>query len=472
MASLFTIAFEGEGRAVAPVTWGQREIWKVFEREGRSINLTGRVALPPGITVERMAGDLRHVMSRHQALRTRFRFGDDGAPAEQVLADRGEAALAIVDIDDEDPASAVETQFALNDLTDFDSAADWPVRMTVLRRRGELTHFLVAYNHLALDLFGLDIVLADLAERGPATGRPAGAPADSLQPAELAHWQSTAAARRQTAASMRHWERLLRAVPPQRLPHRPDVPEPRYRKIIYDSPAAGQALWTLAERLRAESGAVLLAAWALALAEVAGTDPIVLQLVVNNRFRRGMQEIVSPISQHGLCAIDTDGRAFEDVVAAAWRSQIQACMYAYYDPRALNELTGTVDAERGAHVDTACYFNDRRRASRLQPPPALAGRDGQLDPDERAELERALERTAVVWEALSRPDDRLAIHIDDAPDTLRFLICADTHYLSAPDMEACARALERILVGHALGRGAQPAQAGRRIAVAVPGTTP
>ena len=472
MAIQFTIAFEGDGHAVAPATWGQREIWKVFEREGRSINLCGRMPLPPGVTVQQIADALRHVMSRHQALRTRFRFGDDGAPAEQVLEERGEAALEIIDIEDEDPAAAVETQFALNDLTNFDSAADWPVRMTVLRRRGELTHFLVAYNHMALDLYGLDVVLADLADRDPATGR-SRMPLTSMQPVEIAHWQSTAAARRQTGASMRHWERLLRSIPPDRLPYRPNVPEPRYRKIIYDSPAAGRALWSVAEQSRAESGTVLLAAWALALATVTGMDPIVLQLVVNNRFRRGMQESVSPISQHGLCAINTAGRSFDDIIADAWRSQIQACMYAYYDPRALRELTSTVNLERGVQVDTACYFNDRRRASRLQPPAALTGHAALLDPTNRAELEQAaLEQTTVVWESLSRPDDRLAIHIDDAPDTLRFLICADTHYLSAPAMEACAHALEGILIDRALGRSAQQDRMARQIAAAASGAMP
>jgi hypothetical protein len=193
------------------------------------------------------------------------------------------------------------------------------------------------------------------------------------------------------------------------------------------------ALWSVAKRLNVESGTVLLAAWALALAEVTGMDPIVLQLVVNNRFRQGMRDIVSPISQHGLCAIKTAGRSFEDVVTGAWRAQIQACMYAYYDPRVLSEITNTVEEARGVKVDTACFFNDRRRASRLNPPSMPARRD-----------------TTVVWETLSRPDDRLAIHIDDASDTLRFLICADTHYLSAPDMEMCARTLEGILVSRAV----------------------
>jgi Condensation domain len=444
MADQIMIGFRGEGSGSAPTTWGQREIWTVFAREGRSVNLTGRMPLGPGARVRDAAQILGYLMSRHPCLRTKFRFDDQGTPVEQVLEDSGEAALEIVDIDEEDPAERLEEHFALNDLTDFDSAADWPIRMTLLRHRGTLVYALAAYSHLAMDLHGLDVLLADLAARDP--GAPPTAPPNSMTlnsmtPFEIAHWQQGPAARRQTRAGLRHWERLLRAVEPQRLPYRPDVPEPRYRKIIYTSPAAYRALWSVAGRLGTQTGPILLAAWACVLDRMTGAAPVVLQLVVNNRFRRALADSVSPVSQHGLCAIDAAGRPFGQVVAEAWRAQVQAGMNGYYDPAALTALVGDVERDRDAVLDIACYFNDRRRGSRLRsgPPPTAD-----------SSLRAALEHTSVVWETLNRPDDRLAIHIDDAPDTLRFLICADTHYLPADRMQACAQALEELLIEQAL----------------------
>lgn len=84
-------------------TWAQRSIWEAMKAAGRSIVIGGAVAVPGGTTAEQIAGILRFAMCRHQSLRTRVRFAQDGRPL-QVVADSGEIPLYVVDArDDENP---------------------------------------------------------------------------------------------------------------------------------------------------------------------------------------------------------------------------------------------------------------------------------------------------------------------------------------------------------------------------------
>src|SRR5215469_14053340 len=104
MVDRVLVTFEGEGAGVAELSWGQREIWSVMRSVGRSLYLGGVRQLPPGRTAGDVAGDLRFIMARHQSMRTRLRFLADGTPM-QVVADRGEVPLEIIDAGDEDPAT-------------------------------------------------------------------------------------------------------------------------------------------------------------------------------------------------------------------------------------------------------------------------------------------------------------------------------------------------------------------------------
>src|SRR5580700_8053083 len=78
MTEKVVVQFAGDGSGVAELSWGQREIWSVIQAKDNSLPMGGARALPPGQTVADVADGLRFIMSRHQALRTRLRFGPDG----------------------------------------------------------------------------------------------------------------------------------------------------------------------------------------------------------------------------------------------------------------------------------------------------------------------------------------------------------------------------------------------------------
>jgi hypothetical protein len=125
-------------------------------------------------------------MGRHQSLRTRLAFDTDGH-VRQVVAERGEVPLEIIDADDADDPAEVAA---------------------ALRTR---------YHDTEFDYVNLD----------PATGR-ATAPVTATQPLELAAWQQGPDGRRQNERTLRTWERMLHTIPARRFAESADKREPRF----------------------------------------------------------------------------------------------------------------------------------------------------------------------------------------------------------------------------------------------------
>jgi hypothetical protein len=440
------VPFQGDGSGLEELTWGQRGLWTAMQATGTSLPLTAAQQLPAGATVDLVVAGLRFVLSRHQSLRTKLRFDGGGCPRQEVWSS-GEVALEIVDADAADGGAAADPAEVAEQIrrryqdTVFDYPNEWPVRMAVVGRAGVPSHVVVGYCHLALDAFGLDALIADLATMDPGTGRSA-APAAAVQPLELARRQREPVMLRQSEASLRYLERLLRSMPARRLGESADPQQPRYWEIGYTSPATLLAAQVVAARNRVGTGPVLLAAAAVALARLTGIDPTVLQVLVNNRFRPGFADAVTPLTQSGVCLVEVGTASFAEVIARAVRAFTRAAKNAYYDPVRSEELIAAVGRERGAAIELSVFFNDRR----TQTGPPDAARVPTV-----AEVRAALPGSTLRWEKrLDRFDHALFIHIDDTPEAIDFFVCADTHRLSPADLEALVRGLEAVVVAAAI----------------------
>ncbi|MFC0530797.1 condensation domain-containing protein [Phytohabitans kaempferiae] len=100
-----------------------------------------------------------------------------------------------------------------------------------------------------------------------------------------------------------------------------------------------------------------------------------------------------------------------------------------------------VSAERGEEIDLSCFFNDRR----------LVTRDlTEAPPDDPAEIEAALERGRLRWNAQDNPIERLFATINDEADTLDYELFADSHHIAPADLEACIRGMEALAVEAAI----------------------
>jgi condensation domain-containing protein len=444
MADRITVAFEGQGRGTDGLAWGQQVIWHAIQKQGSTLNLDAVRPLAGGETVAGAAAGLRFLMGRHDSLRTRLRLVP-GEPPRQVVEPRGELTVEVIEAGGDDPADTAR-QVALRWRgTDFDHTVDWPVRAAVITKRGAASHVAEVVSHLAADAFGLAALHDDLASFDPRTGR-ATAPVTAMQPLEQVRWQRGPAGQLQTQAAMRYWERQLRMVPPAMFGQCPPAGRPRSVHARFVSPAGHLASRQVAARERLGTSPVLFAAFAVALAAVTGSNPVLAQVVVHNRFRPRLAGSVSPVNQACLCVIDVAGIAFGEAVKRAWHSAMGAYKHAYYDPAALEGPVGRVVSERAGGIDLSCFFNDLRGRGRDAAGGAAA--DGPAP----ATLWELAGQASLTWEPPRDEDycDRVFLYALDVPGTLALRLRADERYLDAAAVTAVLRGIEEILIRAAL----------------------
>jgi hypothetical protein len=431
------VQFAGDGAGVAELSWGQQQIWSVIAAKGNSLPMGGARALPPGQTVADVAAGLRFIMSRHQALRTKLRFGPDGQ-TQQVVHACGAITLEVVDAGDGDPGEVAAAVAAACKARKFDYENEWPLRMAVITHQGSATHIAPVICHIALDAFGLAVLYDDFDRRDERTG-----PVTAMQPMEQASRQRGPSGRRAHEASMRYLEQQAASAPDCQFKPSADARQPRFWQLTLDSPAGYRATGMLAARLGLGTSPVLLAAFAVALASVSVSPRVAVHLVVSNRFRPGFADSVSPVMQGCLTVIETDG-PFEDVVRRAWQSGLRAYKHAYYDPAGWSAVCEAIAAERGAEPDWSVVFNDRRVRDR-----EFAGADSASDGT--PSLGDELTRSTLTWgDRNDMPEQKVFVNICDAPGTLCCELWADTHFVSPADMERLLRRIETVVVNAAL----------------------
>lgn len=442
------VPFAGQGAGEAQLTWGQHHIWGAIQALGETMNMVAVRDLEPGARIEEFTGELAFYLGRFQAMRTRLRMVP-GALPRQVVVDSGEAPLEIVDLPADagaDPetaaAAAAEAAAAIaasEEEREFDYATEFPIRMTLVRRNNELTHLVMTLSHFATDGAGGFAMYRDFLERDVPGGRASTPPA--TQPLDMAEQQSSPSGKRQSEMSLRYWEERLRAIPARRFRAPVDHGGSRYWKLEVDSPAMFLGVRAIAGRVGTDVSTALLAVYAVSLARVTGNNPIVAQMLVSNRFRPGLADMVSNISQTGLFVVDVADITVDEAVRRTGKASTRTYKHAYFDLVLWRDLIARVARERGEEIELGTYYNDR-------PSQSMPGDPGRLPT--AAEIQAARGHTAPpVWTELQHFNERLMVTIDDAPDTIVLLVYADTHYVPKEEMAALAGEMEALAVAAA-----------------------
>ncbi|MGI8665191.1 MAG: condensation domain-containing protein [Jatrophihabitans sp.] len=440
MRTQIHVPFEGAGSGTGELSWAQRSMWATISREGQSVTMGGISPLPPGTTEQDAAAGVRFLISRHQSLRTRYQVREDGS-ACQVLSDSGVFSVDVIEAGDRDPAVVAGEIRDDYQNRNFDYANEWPLRMAVIRSHGVATHVVAIYLHLALDALGLRALLADLATMDPVTGT-SPEPPSGTPPIEQARWQQTAAAQRQSHASLRHLERILRSIPIRRFPPPEDLSdEPSYPQFAFRSPATRLAVRRISQRLRIDTSPILLALYGIAVTRLTDNNPFVSILAVSNRFRPGFATSVSQLAQVSPCLIDLADISLDEAIGRARRAAVGAYKYAYYDPAARRELVARIAADRGEKVEMSSFFNDRRLNRDLT---AAA-------PPTDEQIQAALPHSELSWLTdIEEIPEILYLSVDDDDEAVLFELSADSRYLPPDRLEALAYEIEALAVQAAI----------------------
>jgi hypothetical protein len=321
-------------------------------------------------------------------------------------------------------------------LARFDFHSDWPLRMAVLMHRGACAYLVWALSHLAADGGGHLLLGADL--KAGADGGPR-----RTQLPDIAHSEQTPQLRQLSSRTMRHWESQLRHIPAQTFgePVKPEGPEPRYWQARFRSQAAHLAMLAIAKRTGTDASRVTLALIATAIARATGVRPLTLKVMVNNRFRPGLADVIAPIAQNSVVTIDVADTTVDEVVARARGASLAAGMRAYYDPDDLREVMARMDAERGYPAGVTCRVNDQRamimRAEEADGP-------GEVTPEQVA---GALAETSLTW--LGQRDnmhEQANILIENQPGVLSLHMLWDRWSLADGQVETLLRGVEQVAV--------------------------
>ncbi|MEV0562534.1 condensation domain-containing protein [Dactylosporangium sp. NPDC050588] len=410
------VTFEGGGAGTGPLSWGQLDIWLKMTTLGHSLAMGGTRPLPPGTTIDDVAGELRYLMSRYESMRTRLVFAGDGPPHQVV---HGAGAIDLEVLDDADPAG-VEARFR---AVPFDHVHEWPVRMAVVRTAGVCSHVVLIMSHLVMDGAGAVRMMTETDARTDT-------PVEGHSALEQARLQASPAGVRQNAASLRHWDTHLRAIPDPGLAPSRDVRTPRHWTGVLHSTVLPAALRTAALRAGVEPAPALPAAFAIAFAQVTGVTVVPLRLISSNRYRAGLAGVVAPVSQMGLCVIDTAG-GFTDVLDRTRRAALTAYKHAYYNRHDLNAVIAGVVADRGPQFSLDVSLNDRRLGGELQDVPRP-------------------ERSEFAWvDRSDEPSSALFLSVDGSDEAVEITMYVDSHLMAPSEAEALLWAMESIAVAAA-----------------------
>jgi Condensation domain len=438
------IQFAGAEAGAEPLTWGQKAILRDMQESGNQFSMGGMAELPDGSTVEDVAARLSGLLSRHAALRMRLGTDRGGRPCQEVAAS-GQLGLDILTIPDDadraDVARYVEHFMAAWPLTRFDFHRDWPVRPAVLRHRGACVNLVWVLSHLVADGGAHLLVLNDFLAQmdGPAAGDPR-----CPQILDIARSEQAPQLRQVSRRAMAYWESQLRDIPAQTFAEPAGPPGQagqRYWQVRFSSPAAHLAMLAIARRTGTDASRVTLAVIATAIARATGVHPLTIKLMVSNRFRPGLADVIAPIAQNSVLTIDVAGTSIDEVVARTRSASLTAGMRAYYDPDDLGEVIARLDAERGDPARVTCRVNDQRAMVMRGDDAAYAG---EVTPER---VRQQLAETSLTWLGpRENMHEQVNILVENRPDVVSLHMMWDRSCLTSEQVEALVRGVEEVAV--------------------------
>lgn len=436
MTGSATVTFSGAREGEAPLTWGQRLMWRAVHLMGPSqsfLNCPWVMPVYGKRSLDTVLDALGALMERHESLRTTFVDTPSG-PVQRV-ARSGSLTVGLVEAGGERPLALAERLAESLGKAVFAHGEEWPLHCTIVVRDGRPMALAFAFSHLAVDYQALALLSADWRRLLRGEELP---PAD-WHPMDQAELEATEPFQARSARSIGYWRPVFEDLPFEVFDHPPGPPEdPRFIEVGMESAALAVAATRLAERLTISTTSVLLAGCATVLATVGGRSRAVMQLVHSNRRDPRTHAMVGTVGQDGLFVLDLPDSDFAETCRAAHRSALTAYRNAHYDPFAMVAMRADVGRRRGREPDLDAFLNDRRGGGDWPGLPA---------PAPGADLS-ALTRQTRTYVESTWPGVRFKAFftVGTAPDTGHLSLIIDTAFLPQAVARTMLLAVETLLV--------------------------
>jgi amino acid adenylation domain-containing protein len=286
-----------------PTSFGQRRMWILAQMDpGEAVyNIAWALWLDGPLDIDALQQAWDSALVRHEALRTVFR-NDSGLPVQVIEDDPAPQPLQVTSVEhlpagEREPAARA----LIRDLarTPFDLAAGPLVSAGLVRLSPEAHVLAVVVHHIVADGWSFRVLFEELTADYEAISGGAGPVVEEppIQYADYAIWQLEHADEGGYASAERFWRETL-AGAPMALPLPNDEPYQVHQTFAasgidarIDTDLADQ-LRQLAARLGTTQFAVLLAAYAVVLSRLTGSDDLLIAVPMAARTRPETESVV------------------------------------------------------------------------------------------------------------------------------------------------------------------------------------
>ncbi|HET7017805.1 MAG TPA: amino acid adenylation domain-containing protein [Streptosporangiaceae bacterium] len=286
-----------------PTSFGQRRMWLLAEMDPGepTYNITWALWLEGALDVSALQKAWDAALARHEALRTTFR-NESGVPVQVIEDEPAGVPMQVTSVEqlseDEREAACVSQIRSLARIP-FDLATGPLARAVLVRLSGESHVLMVVMHHIVADGWSFRILFDELSldYEALSTGGDPVAEEPPIQYADFAIWQIEHAEDGGYTPAARFWRAEL-AGAPSALPLPTD--EPYRSRQTFSAESIGTAiggglagaLREVAARHQTTLFAVLLAAYAIVLARLTGSDDLLIAVPMAARTRPETESVI------------------------------------------------------------------------------------------------------------------------------------------------------------------------------------
>lgn len=424
------------------MTWGQVAIWDVLQWLGpdtASLNQAAVRAVPAGRDLDDVRDAFRHLIQRHESLRTGFT--ESGGELRQHVDASVELDVPVYLAEDAEQSAELAERVAAELAGEpFDLASRRPLRCAVIAVGTVPAHVVLTVSHMAVDGGSMRILTADL--ETVLRGEYEALPPRARQPLERAAYESSAEGVAREERTLRHWRRTGQAGAAATMSALPAPADEDLDWAEIDSLAMGEATRVLAERSGAGPAVVVLGCIGRLLADLAGEQSPVIRSLTATRFNPLDQDYVGAFNQNALLRLPTEEDGVADYLRRASTAFLAGLRACEADPRRAEAMLGLAAQDRGFTAGSYCFFND------------IATGRGAVAPEPGTPLPAPEDIEAARAHTVARPlpyagrqiDSKFFVFLRSLTPTVSVRLCKDRRFLSETDTVGFLRTLERLMV--------------------------